>query len=414
MSRETRELDEFPCYFLVVKTQKTVRNMRFTATIFSQLVEPLDRRRFAAIVKRHDADAYDKTFDSWRHLMALIFAQLSGADSLRGLAAAWNANPDAHYHLDCGAVARSTLADANARRPVEAFADAFSMVAALTDRATRNEGMKLLRLIDSTPIPLGKLFAWAKFNGRIRGMKAHVVYEPGRDLPRLIDITHANINDALIGRTVEAEPGLTYVFDKGYCHYGWWSAVHAAKAFFVTRPKRNMGLRVVAERQEEPSPGDGFVVTSDQAVAFVSKGDSKLAMPLRRIRVHRRLDGKTIDVITNDMTRSSVEVATAYKFRWQIELLFRWLKQHLKLRSFMGTSENAVKLQIIAAMIAYVLLRLAAKAAKTKFDILRFTELVGALLFERRRIAAIDTPPPVNASRKPNRLNPAQLAFHYA
>jgi IS4 transposase len=388
--------------------------MPFTATIFSQFVEPLDRRRFAAIVERHDADAYDKRFDSWRHLMALIFAQLSGLDSLRGLEAAWNANPDAHYHLDCGAVARSTLADANARRPVEAFADAFAMVAALTDRSTRNEGKRLLRLIDSTPIPLGKLFDWAKFNGRVRGMKAHLVYDPGRDLPRLLDITHANVNDAQIGRTVKAEPGLTYVFDKGYCHYGWWSAVHAAKAFFVTRPKRNMGLTVVAERQEKPSPGEGFVVTSDQEVAFVSKGDSKLAMPLRRICLRRHLDGKTIDVITNDMTRSSVEVATAYKLRWQIELLFRWLKQHLKLRTFMGTSENAVKLQVIAAMIAYVLLRLAAKAAKTKFDILRFTELVGALLFERRRLANIDTPPPVNPSRKRNRLNPNQLAFPYA
>ena len=340
MPRKTRELDEFPCYFLVVETQKTVRDMRFTATIFNQLVEPLDRRRFAAIVERHDADAYDKTFDSWRHLVALIFAQLSGVDSLRGLATAWNANPDAHYHLDCGAVARSTLADANARRPVEAFAEVFSMVAARTDRSTRNEGMKLLRLIDSTPIPLGKLFAWAKSNGRIRGMKAHLVYDPGRDLPRLLDITHANVNDAQIGRTVEAEPGLTYVFDKGYCHYGWWSAVHAAKAFFVTRPKDNMRLRVVAERQSQPSPGDGFVVTSDQEVAFASKGDSKLTMPLRRIRVRRDRDAKTIDVITNDMKRSSVEVARAYKFRWQIELLFRWLKQHLKLRSFIGTNET--------------------------------------------------------------------------
>jgi IS4 transposase len=388
--------------------------MRFTATIFSQLVEPLDRRRFAAIVARHDADAYDKTFDSWRHLLALIFAQLSGVDSLRGLATAWNANPDAHYHLDCGAVARSTLADANARRPVAAFAEVFSMVAARTDRSTRNEGTKLLRLIDSTPIPLGKLFAWAKSNGRIRGMKAHLVYDPSRDLPRLLDITHANVNDAQVGRTVEAEPGLTYVFDKGYCHYGWWSAVHAAKAFFVTRPKDNMRLRVVAERQSQPSPGDGFVVTSDQEVAFASKGDSKLTMPLRRIRVRRDRDAKTIDVITNDMKRSSVEVARVYKFRWRIELLFRWLKQHLKLRSFMGTNENAVKLQIIAAMIAYVLLRLAAKAAMTKFDILRFTELVAAFLFERRRLAAINSPPPVNPCRKRDRLNLNQLAFHYA
>jgi len=213
------------------------------------------------------------------------------------------------------------------------------MVAALTDRstATRDEAPPPHRL---HPHPLGQAVRLGQVQWPHPRHEGSCRLRPGRDLPRLIDITHANVNDAQIGRTVEAEPGLTYVFDKGYCHYGWWSAVHAAKAFFVTRPKHNMRLRVVAERQSEPSPGDGFVVTSDQAVVFASKGDSKLAMPLRRIRVRRHLDGKTINVITNDMTRSSLEVAKAYKLRWQIELLFRWLKQHLKLRTFMGTSET--------------------------------------------------------------------------
>ncbi|HXZ17845.1 MAG TPA: DUF4372 domain-containing protein, partial [Roseiarcus sp.] len=131
--------------------------MRFTPTIFSQLVEPLDRRRFEAIVARLRADAYDKSFRSWDHLMVLIHAQLSGASSLRALEASWNAHANAHFHLGCGALARSTLADANARRPVEAFAEVLAMVAALTDRSTRAEARKLLRLIDSTPIPLGKL-----------------------------------------------------------------------------------------------------------------------------------------------------------------------------------------------------------------------------------------------------------------
>jgi len=115
---------------------------------------------------------------------------------LRALETGWNAHANGHYHLGCGAIARSTLADANARRPVEAFAEVLTMVAALTDRSTRAEAKKLLRLIDSTPIPLGKLFDWAKSNGRIRGMKAHVVYDPGRDLPRILDITDANVNDA--------------------------------------------------------------------------------------------------------------------------------------------------------------------------------------------------------------------------
>ena len=388
--------------------------MRFTATIFSQLVEPLDRRRIEAIVERWSADAYDKSFGSWDHMMALIYAQLSGASSLRALATGWNAHANAHYHLGCGEIARSTLADANARRPVGAFADVLSMVAALTDRSTRAETKKLLRLIDATPIPLGQLFDWAKSNGRVRGMKAHVVYDPGRDLPQILDITDANVNDAQIGRQIEIEPGLTYVFDKGYCRYGWWKAIHAAGAFFVTRPKNNMGLTVKAERQYGPSRGDGFTVISDEEVALSSKGDSKLPIPLRRIEIVRDEDAKTIVVITNDTRRSAVEIAQAYKFRWLIELLFRWLKQHLKLRKFLGLSPNAVKLQIYAAMIAYILLRLAAKAVKTKFDILRFTELVGVFLFDRRRLAAIDAPPPTNPSRKRDRTSPNQMAFRYA
>jgi Transposase DDE domain/Domain of unknown function (DUF4372) len=386
--------------------------MRFTPTIFSQLVEPLDRRLFDAAVERHKADAYDKSFGSWAHLMALMFAQLSGATSLRALESGWNACAHAHYHLGCGPVARSTLADA--RRPVEAFAEILAFVAALAGPGVRNEAMTLLRLIDSTPIPLGRLFDWAKSNGRIRGMKAHVVYDPGRDLPQILDITDANANDAQIGRTIAIEPGLTYVFDKGYCHYGWWSAIHQAQAFFVTRPKSVMGLTIKAERHGPWKPGAGFAVLADEEAALSSKGDSKLAMPLRRVTILREEDQKTIVVITNDRQRPAVEIAQAYKFRWQIELLFRWLKQHLKMRKFLGTNANAVKLQIYAAMIAYILLRLAARASRTRFDILRFRELVGALLFNRRRLATIEKPPPVHPTTKRPLTHPNQLAFSYA
>ena len=413
VSRKTKELDESPCYLLIVETQKREQDMHFVPTVINQIVEPLNRRRFDAIVERLRADAYDKTFGSWDHLMVLIYAQLTAATSLRALETSWNVHANAHYHLDCDKIARSTLADANARRPIEVFAEVLTMIAALTDRSTRADARRLLRLIDSTPIPLGKLFDWAKFNGRFRGMKTHVVYDPGRDVPRILDITDANVNDVEIGRRIEVEAGLTYVFDKGYCHYGWWSAIHAAAAFFVTRPKSNMGLTVTVQRQYGPSRGDGFTVMSDDEVELSSKGDSKLAIPLRRIDILRDEDGTIITVITNDMKRSAVEIAQAYKFRWLIELLFRWLKQHLKIRKFLGTNPNAVKLQIYAAMIAYILLRLAAKAARTKLDILRFTELVGHFLFDRRRLAAIDVPPPPNPSKIRDRTDPNQLAFCY-
>ncbi len=300
------------------------------------------------------------------------------------------------------------------RRPAAVFAEAFAMVAKLADRGARADAGAMLRLIDSTPIPLGKAFAWAKSNGHIRGMKVHVVYDPARDLPALLDITHANVNDAPIGRTLAPKAGLTYVFDKGYCHYGWWTQIHDAKAFFVTRPKTSMRLAVKKERPCEIARGDGFAIVGDQEVAFASKGDSKLDMPLRLIHVEREQDGKSFTVLTNDLERPAVEIAQAYKSRWQIELLFRWLKQHLKLRKFLGTNENAIKLQIYAAMIAYVLLRWAAKTVKTELDILRFTELVGFCLFSRRRLAAIEKPPPTNPNKKRDRSSPNQIAFSYA
>jgi IS4 transposase len=167
-----------------------------------------------------------------------------------------------------------------------------------------------------------------------------------------------------IGRTIGIVSGATYVFDKGYVHYKWWTAIHQAGSFFVTRPKGNMGLRVVKARDLQMVRGDGFTVLADEEVALASKGDSKLPIPLRRIRVQRD-SGKTLSLLTNDMTRSAVAIAALYKARWQIELLFRWIKQHLKFRKFLGHNENAIKLQIYAAVIAYALLRLAAEPTRS-------------------------------------------------
>lgn len=345
--------------------------------------------------------------------MTLIFAQLSDLDSLRALQAGWNASSQHHYHLASGALSHSTLSDANKRRPVAVFADAFEEVAKLLDRQCRSDGRDFVRLIDSTPIPLGKLCDWAKSNGRIRGMKVHVVYDPHHDLPRILDISHANVNDAQIGRTIGIVSGATYVFDKGYVHYKWWTAIHQAGSFFVTRPKGNMGLRVVKARDLQMVRGDGFTVLADEEVALASKGDSKLPIPLRRIRVQRD-NGKTLSLLTNDMTRSAVAIAALYKARWQIELLFRWIKQHLKFRKFLGHNENAIKLQIYAAVIAYALLRLAARTHKVAHPILRFTDLVRKFLFERRDLAAIEKPPPVNPSWKQDKSSPDQLSLCYA
>ena len=387
--------------------------MQYRDSIFGSLLKPLLRWRFDAIVARHRGDAYDKSFGSWAHLVTLIFAQLARVDSLRSVAARWNAQSHHHYHLGAIPVARSTLADANARRPTAVFADTFALLSGLADRRLKREGAAMLRLIDATPIPLDRLCAWADWNGRTRGLKLHLVYDPQHDHPCRAEITPTTINDVEVGRAQPIEAGATYVFDKAYCDYGWWTRIDRAGAWFVTRQKKNAPYRWTAWHPLHETKGDGFSIIDDAEVRLASQGKAKLPIPMRRIRL-RRDDGARITLITNDRARPAVEIAALYKARWQIELLFRWIKQHLQLKTFLGRSENAIRLQILAAMIAYLLLRLAAIAARSALPHLRFADLVHDALFVRKPLARIDKPPQVNPSAPQSRAHPNQLAFCYA
>jgi putative transposase len=399
-------------FFLVVETQKEP-SMRFADSIFASLLKPIDRRQFQKVVDRHAGDAYDKSFKSWDHLIALIYAQLAGIQGLRALETGFNANPQQHYHLGTGELSRSTLSDANARRPTGIFAQVFAMLAASADRQTRREGAEMVRLIDASPIPLDRVCTWAKWNGRIRGMKLHVVYDPLSDVPTCVEITPANVNDVEIGRQVTIEPGTTYVFDKGYCRFDWWQKINDCGSFFVTRPKLNMRLRATRHRTLRKRKGDGFKVLADDEVALASKGNARLPVPLRRIKI-RRQNGGVITLITNDLSRTAIDIAALYKSRWQIELLFRWIKQHLDIRKFLGVTDNAIRLQVLAAMIAYLLLRIAARVNCIIMPPLRLAELVSQFLFTRRSIATITKPPPVNPSTRQQRGSPDQLQLCYA
>jgi len=387
--------------------------MRYHDSIFGSLLKPISRRQFAATVERHDGDVYDKSFKSWDHLVTLIFAQLSGVESLRGLMAAWNANSHHHYHLNVGPLARSTLSDASARRPVAIFAETFETLSGLADRVLKREGAEMLRLIDATPIPLDELVTWAEWNGRTRGLKLHVVYDPAADQPQRIAITPATVNDVEVGQEVPIEGGASYIFDKAYCSYAWWTRINEAGAFFVTRRKQNARYKLVRWRSLRRRKGDGFTIVDDTEVKLASNGNAKLAFPMRRVRV-KRDNGPRITLITNDLKRSAVEIATLYKMRWQIELLFRWIKQHLKIKKFLGRSQNAVCLQLIAAMIAYLLLRIAAHESRITMPAIRFAELVTMRLFMRKHIARIDKPPDVNPANTQPRTSPDQMELCYA
>jgi putative transposase len=381
-------------------------------TIFQQLLTAIDRAAFEQRLARHKAGAYDKLFRGWDHLLVLVFAQIVGATSLRDLEARWNVNARHLTRLGTGPIARSTLADANQRRPAALFADTFAALAAELGRTLRREGALLVWLLDATPIPLGPLSTWARWNGRIRGLKLHLAYDPHADRPRVLGISDATVNDAQVGRTIEVERGVIYVFDKGYCHYGWWRAIAEAGAWFVTRPKTNMRLEVVALRVLEACEGEGFTVLEDAEVRLASKGDSSLPIPLRRVTLMRHADGKRLEVLSNRLEGSAVEIGALYKERWQIELLFRWLKQHLRVRVFLGRSPQAIRLQLYAALIAFALVRLAARRHGVVGSVLRFLRLVRQCVFEVRDLAQLARPP-VRAGPARDRTLPRQLELAF-
>lgn len=174
--------------------------MRMHSNVLVQLLKPIDRRLFKTLVKRHNADAYDKSLKGWDHLVARVYAQLAGVGGLRALVPAFNASAGAHYHLGVAALKRSTLSDANDRRPVGVFADLFAALSHALDRRTRAEGADMIRLIDSTPVPLSRFFDFARPNGRIHGMKMHLVHDPCANRPMRVEVTPANVNDIAVGK----------------------------------------------------------------------------------------------------------------------------------------------------------------------------------------------------------------------
>ena len=379
--------------------------MRYGSSVLGAVVKALPRRTFTQLVERHDADRYDKAFDSWDHLMALLYAQLGGIEGLRELTTSWNAHGQHHYHLGCGELHRSTLSDANARRSPALFADLFAALSARLDDGARREGSRLLvRLLDASPIPLPALCAWARSNGRTRGMKLHLVYDPRAVHPLDVAITAATVNDVTVGREAALSTGAVYVFDKAYVDYAWWASIAQAGAFFVTRAKTNVRFEALQARHVPA----GSNIVDDTLVRIISK-NAQPPGPLRRITV-RRDDGSLIVLLSNDLARNATDIAALYRERWQIELLFRWIKQHLNIKRFLGRCENAVRLQILAAMIAFLLLRIAA-GHRPDLPLHRLADLVRRCTFQRRTIDLIDRPPPPWA---PNKPNPNQLAFLYA
>lgn len=331
----------------------------FNNTRFQQVLSPLPRQTLKSSARRLEADRYSKSFTSSKHLIALIYGQMSGAKSLRELESAFNSQPSCHYHLGAKNIKKSTLADANKRRNPQVFRDVAEQLMATVHRSQRRQVREFLYLLDSTPIQLKDHgFEWANENAtsRNRGFKLHLMIN-GRDHnPVYAHITDPNVNDITDAQRVPLERGATYVFDKGYNSYNWWRDIDEAGSHFITRFKKNVALSEV-ENLEVTSDE----IETDQRVKLrhasnrAGHKNRYHGKILRRITVAR--PGKLpLLLATNNLSSPASEIAKLYRKRWDIELFFKWIKQNLKIKQFLGRNRNAVMLQIYAALITYLLL----------------------------------------------------------
>jgi hypothetical protein len=358
---------------------------------------------FDDLVDEHGADARVRRLSTKSQLVALLYAQLSGAASLREIEAAMQSHAAKLYHLGAREVSRSTLADANALRPHQVFSGLFGHMVGLAGRGFRRATEDAVRLIDSTGLRLAGIAAeWARFSKGVCGAKAHLIYDPDAEIPLYLEVTTARVNDITAAQAMPIEPGATYVFDLGYYHYAWWAKLDAAGCRIVTRLKTNTPLTVTAEQPLPPGSTLLYDRIGQLPERLTATRRNPFQDPVREIGVVLE-DGKILRVVTNDLDAPAQEIADLYKRRWAIELFFRWVKQTLRIRHFLGRSENAVRIQIACALIAYLLIKLAKDCVKITDSPLLFARLVRANLMHRRDLDSLLKPPP-NLSSDPRQL----------
>jgi hypothetical protein len=371
--------------------------MRHTNSLFHQLLQAVPWHRFDRLVDHHGADARIRRLTTRSQLLALLYGQLCGAQSLREIEHALRSHAPRLYHLGATAPARSTLADANAGRPAQLFADLFAAMAMSASSGLRRLVREAVHLVDATSIRLTDLSrAWADYEAHGALVKLHVDFDADRSIPANIAITPARINDVSMAQTLPVEPGATYVFDLAYYDFAWWARLHQAGCRIVTRLKTHTRPRVI-ETRPVAAGGD---VQSDRIVAIDARLRSARGShhPLAGIALREVViavdGGRTLRLLSNDLASPAEHIAALYKARWQIELFFRWVKQHLRIKRFLGASENAVRIQIAVALIAFLILRIVHQATSFQGSLLVLARLVSANLMHRRPIENLNRPPP--------------------
>jgi hypothetical protein len=373
--------------------------MRQHPSVMQSLVQRVPWAAFDRLVDEHGADTGARRLTTRAQLVAMLYGQLAGAASLREIVAALASHHGRLHHLGGRPVARSTLADANAQRPAAVFTGLLTALMGQAQGGLRRKLADVVRLVDATSLRLAGLGTeWARFSAGAGGAKAHIVLDPDAVQPVYLAITPARINDITAAKAMPVEAGATYVFDLGYYDYGWWARLDAEGCRLVTRLKSNTPLRLKAELPV----ADGGPILSDRIGLLPARQAASrrnpFQDPVREVRV-RTESGKTLRIMSNDLDAPAEEIAALYKRRWAIELFFRWVKQTLKIKHFFGRSENAVRIQLAVALIAFLLLRLAHRQIKMNESLLAFHRLIRVNLMHRRaldRLLEVNRAPPHN------------------
>jgi hypothetical protein len=368
--------------------------VRHRNSVFHDILKLVPWTAFDRLVEEHGRDVAARSFTSRQHLSALLFAQLSGAGSLREIEATMASHQGRLYHAGAVAPKRSTFADANRNRDFRVFTGLFEGILAQGGRGLRRKMADAVRLIDSTSVRLAGVGSeWARFSTSVFGAKAHVVYDPDFGRPVYHAVTAANVNDITAAKETPIEAGATYVFDLGYYDFAFWARLDALGCRLVTRFKTNTPLN---GPRDLPLPL-GSTPLSDRIGFLPARQAINRKNPMQdavREIVVKTASGETLRLLTNDLDAPAQEIADLYKRRWQVELFFRVMKQTLRITKFVGRSENAVRIQIAVALIAYLLLRALQKLAKEMHGFLELVRLVRANLMHRKDLTRLRKPPP--------------------
>ena len=367
-------------------------------TVFSQLISFLPDREFRRCVERYDGDAWLRGFSCWEQFLAMAFAQLTYRESLRDIEACLGAVGGKLYHMGFrGRVTRSTLADANERHDWRIFADFAQHLIGIARPlyAADALGVELdasLYALDSTTIDLClALFPWARFRTQKAAVKMHTLLDLHGNIPAFIHVSDGKLHDVHALDRIEIEPGAYYAMDRGYLDFERLYRFTLSSAFFVTRTKKNVLLQRRYSHAVDKSTG----VSSDQTVILTSlESASVYPDPLRRVSYRDPETGKQLRFLTNNFTLPALTIAQIYKQRWQVELFFKWIKQHLRIKAFFGTSENAVKTQIWIAVSVYVLVAIVRKRLSLEATLYQILQILSLTPFEKT--------PLLQALRAPN------------